>query len=277
MADSSYYLYDFWLYQGKESERIHKPLDIVVDFVKVAEQNTSGLPFIVVADSYYGSANLATQLHDMGHGYLLSCKADMPSYIFSDYLHLNIKKQTWFGMNNSTMSAVTAFDKAKVNLLTNLFLGDTAIANAAGTKQIPQSLYYYRMWLGAVDHFDRQLHLYLSGHRNIKWHQALLGGLLKIAVNNTWVIYKELGHEITLKDTILAIIEYLGGDHSLRKEANRPAAFLRYDGLYHYPASASKQRCAQCLSNGTASNTSYKCSKCDVHLHPLCFETYHKN
>ena len=42
-----------------------------------------------------------------------------------------------------------------------------------------------------MDHHDRQLHSYYPIHRNIKWHSALLLGLLKIAVNNTWTVARQ--------------------------------------------------------------------------------------
>ena len=66
--------------------------------------------------------------------------------------------------------------------------GGKTMKSESTSKTLPAALYYYRKWLGALDHHDRQLHAYYPTHRNIKWHNAFLLSLLKIAVNNTWII-----------------------------------------------------------------------------------------
>ena len=71
---------------------------------------------------------------------------------------------------------------------------------------------------GSLDHHDRQLHTYYSSHRNIKWHSVLLLSLLKIAINNTWILINQLQHQqISLKDVEIAIIKHLTGSNTLRR------------------------------------------------------------
>ena len=36
LADLNYYLWDFWLYEGIDSERLSKPMNIVLDFASNA-------------------------------------------------------------------------------------------------------------------------------------------------------------------------------------------------------------------------------------------------
>lgn len=275
LTDSTYYLYDFWLYEGDESERVHKPQQIVLDFVNVAQSKNAGTPFVLVADSYYGSLSLAEALHQLKVGCLLSCRANMPSFLWGNYLHIDLKKGEWHSINNKYFSALTVYDRAKINLVTNLFISDRPIYNHDHSMKLPWSLYYYRKWLGSVDHFDRQLHLYLYPHRNIKWHQALLPALLKMAVNNTWVIRRQSDANITLKEVTVAIINHLSGTHTLRNYVNRPVSLLRYDGYGHWSNRTKKGKCAYCKSQGTLSNTPYQCGKCNVRLHPDCMEDYH--
>jgi hypothetical protein len=276
LADSEYYMYDFWLYEGEESGRSHKPTDIVTDFVDDVKLTHGNLPFVVVADSYYGSLTLAKALQQQNVGYILSCRANTPSIVFSRYLHVGLKQHSWHIMNSRKVSAVSAYDKAKLNLLTNIFDGGIPILSSDGRKRLPQAMYFYRKWLGSVDHFDRMLHLYLFPHRNLKWHQALLPALLKIAVNNTWIIYNNLGNKASLKEVELEVIQHLSGDHTLRVGNTRPGLKRRHDGFGHWPTHDLKRPCAECRNSGTASNTSYSCERCNVHLHPTCMKLYHE-
>jgi hypothetical protein len=142
---------------------------------------------------------LAEKLDAKNWGVLASCKADRPSMLFSLHLHDQLTKGTCKEINNSRFSAISYYDKAKVNLITNLFVGNKIIRNQNGNKSLPKAIYFYRKWLGGVDHFDHWLHLYLQYHRNIKWTQALLNGLIKMAINNTHIIASSLGLTKSLK------------------------------------------------------------------------------
>ena len=86
------------------------------------------------------------------------------------------------------MSATTFWDKAKVNIVINLMVGSKLMQSDSTVKSLPAALWHYRKWFASVDYHDRQLYSYYPIHRNIKWHSALLLGLLKIAVNNTWIV-----------------------------------------------------------------------------------------
>ena len=168
---------------------------------------------------------------------------------------------------------MTYFDKAKVNLITNLFLTNKIAHNSNGLKTLPLGLYWYRKQLGGVDHFDRWLHLYLSQHRNIKWKQALLSALLKIAVGNTNIIANNCKLATNLKDTTIEIIKHLAKDTTFRKERGTNGV---KKGFNHFPNEIEKRKaCIQCLKEGTKSNTVYQCKECQVPLHPKCFESYH--
>ena len=145
--------------------------------------------------------------------------------------------------------------------------------NSTKNKSMPIGLYWYRRWLGGVDHFDRWFHLYLQQHRNIKWTQALLPVLLKIAVGNTNIIATNNGYNTTLKDTTVEIIKHLAKNTTFRKE-RRSIGVKK--GFKHFPMKIEKPKlCVQCSKNGNRSNTKYSCKVCEVSLHPECFENYH--
>jgi hypothetical protein len=278
LADSSYYLWDFWLYQGEESLRKHRPKEIVDEFSDIVLQYFPQRPFIFTMDSYYGGIDAAYSLHYKNLGVMMSCKANMPSRLFSQHLHTGIEKGEWRETHNKEFSALTYYDKAKINLLTNLMLAGKSIHSPTTNKVLPVALYYYRQWLGSVDHHDRQLHLYWPLHRNLKWHSALLQALLKIAVNNTWVMYNELNPNdkyMGLKEVTKAIIHHLTKDTTLRRDTQRPLTLTRLDNKDHWPEKVKQGRCVQCQKVSKDSNTSYGCTKCKVHLHVECFMKYH--
>ena len=154
-------------------------------------------------------------------------------------------------------------------------VGGKPIQNNSKTQTLPASLYYYRRWLGALDHHDRQLHAYYSKHRNIKWHCALLMALLKICVNNTWIVTNQLELKLSLKEVEEHIIKHLSGTYTLRQDTLKPVPALRYDHVDHWSESFKKGPCVLCLTDDKHSNTSYRCSKCKVRLHVLCFQKYH--
>ena len=75
-----------------------------------------------------------------------------------------VNKSEWQEIHNREMSAVTFWDKAKVNIVTNLMNGGKTMKSESTSKTLPAALYYYRKWLGALDHHDRQLHAYYPTH-----------------------------------------------------------------------------------------------------------------
>ena len=185
ITDDSFYLWDFLLYRDKEAHPNLTPTKIVVDFVDNALKECHK-SHIVVTDSYYSSLELAEILHQKKLGFLLSCRADRPSYLFSQTLHDQISaKGDYASIHNRYFYAMSVKDKAKVNLLSNVMNLNKTIINSQTNQTLPLGFCWYQKWLGDLDHFDRWLHLYLTQHRNIKWTQALLSTLLKIAVNNT--------------------------------------------------------------------------------------------
>lgn len=192
-------------------------------------------------------------------------------------LQQNLSKGEFQYINNWYFNAMTYYDKAKVNLLTNLFLMQKMVTNSTNIKSLPQGLYWYRKWLGGVDHFDSSLHLYLQHHRNIKWTQALLPALVKIAIGNTNVIAIDMGFNTNLKETTLQVIDHLTGSHTVREDSNRPVYAKRKNGWGHFPIEIEKASpCVECKSNNKRSNTTFKCKICDVALHSQCFANYHE-
>src|SRR5688572_19765844 len=92
------------------------------------------------------------------------------------------------------------------------------------------------------------LHLYFPFHRNYKWTIAFLKGLLKICINNTWIIFNELGNNMNLMDVTYTIIHHLTGSYTQRVNVNKPLFRSQFDKIDHWPEKAKKNNCVQCLS-----------------------------
>ena len=110
-------------------------------------------------------------------------------------------------------------------------------------------------------------------YRNIKWTQAFLLALLKIAVGNTNIIAINSGYNTTLKDTTIEIIKHLAKNTTFKKEKGSIGVKKCFE---HFPMKIEKPKlCVQCSKNGNKSNIKYSCKVCEVSLHPECFESYH--
>jgi hypothetical protein len=269
VTDDSFYVHDFWLYQGEE-DRPSDPTNIVLNFVDTALQEHYK-PHIVVTDSYYSSLKLAEALHSRKIGCLLSCRSDRPSHLFTNTLHHSIeKKGESAAICNRNFYAMTYYDKTKVNLISNVINLNKWIT--CNSRSLPLGICWYRKWLGGLDHFDRWLNLYLTPHRNIKWTQALLSTLLKIAVNDTHTIAIYMDFETTFKDTTIEIINHLSGTHSVRQRETQ----TKQSTGEHFPEQSKSQDCKHCLESEIRSKTTFKCDTCEVPLHPKCFKPFHK-
>ena len=77
---------------------------------------------IIFADSYYGGFVLAQDLDIDGFKFVLCCKSDRPSVLFSKKLHIGLKKGGWkFGVWKNKILALSFWDLVKCNFISNYF------------------------------------------------------------------------------------------------------------------------------------------------------------
>ena len=104
MNCQQYYLYDFWLYQRTDSDRILKsPGSIVLDFVDRLITATSPEPYTVLADSFYTSLNLANSLYQRNLKCLLSCWTDRPTQLCKP-LQQDLSKKEYIGIESQVLT-----------------------------------------------------------------------------------------------------------------------------------------------------------------------------
>ncbi len=110
------------------------------------------------------------------------------------------------------IAAVYYKDRANVNFLTNCDLIDVKKSDAEG--YIPAVVKMYRLHMGHVDKADSFLSKYLFSNRNRKWTDAHFKACLKICVDNSWIIYKQLKNEnISLEQFIVDLAKEMVNEY----------------------------------------------------------------
>jgi hypothetical protein len=105
LADSTGFIYDAFLYKGKETEEIEvkgKQDDTKVtrdesQTVKIVDYFVSKLDdtHIIYMDKYYGSIAVMECLTKNAQGGVVQCQANRPSEIFSQHLNLGLSLKTF--------------------------------------------------------------------------------------------------------------------------------------------------------------------------------------
>lgn len=115
MADEKGYIYKFWIYGGvkvAKDKRSAAPFDVVMDLLEDIPQGNN----IILADSFYGSFELAEALSKKGWRFIIACHGDRKSAHFNDYLARQLKKGEWRCMTNDELGilAMSFYDVKKV-------------------------------------------------------------------------------------------------------------------------------------------------------------------
>ena len=156
----------------------------------------------------------------------------------------------------------------------------------------PLPFFDYNKHMGGVDLHDNGIANYRIGK---KWWWPLFTNLIDSVIVNAWKIsnianrqqLSQLDFRSNLAVTLMKIeneIHDRAASSSLQLTSTiitgRPSKTalpteLRFDHIGHIiieEENKARRRCRQCKST-----TIYMCKKCQVHLHPDCFEVFHTN
>lgn len=203
IADDTGYIYD--ILPRKKGVKIKR--------WEVVNILTSGLPrptkeggtYEIVANSSFGSLQTAESLEKQRMLYVLSCGKRYPSWLWGRELHPGLQQGETRLASKGKCWAVCTFSKKKVNLLTNSFYrGGEQDAGCT------QPLQYYNAHKNGVDKANRLRAEYYYDHRHRKWTHALFCGLMKMAVTNAFIMYKEnVDSQCSYRSFLEALIEDL--------------------------------------------------------------------
>lgn len=156
----------------------------------------------------------------------------------------------------------------------------------------PNVIQQYNRHMGGVDLHDNGIANYRIGIRGKKWWWPLFTNLIDSMVVNSWKIFN-IAHETNIgqlefRSTLArSLLKYSGKaedsngvSNSARSSSSygRPSKSalpgdIRFDNIGHIiirEANSARKKCRFCKST-----TIYVCKKCNVHLHPDCFEAFH--
>ena len=278
MADKRSSLWSFFLYQGSASERATTTRAIVEDFVNELPPK----PYLIIGDAYYGSLDLAIALHNNNNRFILGCGKNRPARYFSDLLHPQLKGQSKGSCVYASQyecQAVSIKDNTIVNFLTNTSSTATIMATqtrkdkTSASQQIVAILQAYRERLGRVDNVDGSLAQFMYPHRATKWTLALLRGVIRLCLHNTWVIVRSRSDDnLSIRLVIEEVIDHLASNIGLRL---RSASLLPTPARsrHKYDISPIKSACLICSSSELVDpkRTFGICVACNVHIHKKCF------
>lgn len=168
--------------------------------------------YIFYSDSWFGSLDLAEQLLSEERNFVLMCRANRPSWLWSDWLNVGLKKgdHSVARRKDKKLNAVSFRDRKAVNILTNV-AGDK-IVRTRTNKQKPEAVQNYSAHMNALDRFDRQHTLYLMRHRRRKWTRAYIYSMVKFAVHNARLLWNHshpAKESYTLLEFLCELVESL--------------------------------------------------------------------
>jgi hypothetical protein len=268
LADDVGFTWDLWNYEGAQP----RVKDIVLNFVK----KLKSVQYSVYADSYYGSEQLALELHKLGFKFTLSCQQNRPSWLFGKNMDKLLKRKgdVKYSKHNQfpQIIAIAFKDNAVCHFITNQFgMGSEQIDD---NTLLPKAVADYRKWYGCVD-LANQFHMkWLFPHKHQKWTRALFHSFLKITAVNAWLLWKELNNvNIKQKDFLLELVVQMRNEiNSLAPQLSNP----RIQTFHLIQRSPTRGNCKFCLiTKKKRSSTPFICCTCNVSLHVECFILYH--
>jgi hypothetical protein len=279
-----------------------KKKDTVLTSQLVVEHFISQIPkdervYYFIADSYYGSYNLAVNIEHTGHKFIFLCKSDRPGPLWKLLKEKGVIKREWKSVYHPKYPGIVATmfqDNAAVHVLTNALSDKRVSIESKGYKTSygqpivmvkPVHLArLYNPYMGGVDRFDRFVSEHkLLPHRTTKWTRCILLGIFKFAIVNSYIAFK-IHHNRKDKNIsfvqfmINALKEYRNMNYPYWKGAKQNPANLHI----LVKANGNKLEYCECCRQGinkknnvVYSKTPYYCCSCRIYLHAPCFMKYH--
>ena len=152
----------------------------------------------------------------------------------------------------------------------------------------PSVITQYNRYMGGVGRMDQNISSYRISIRSRKWWWALFAYLLDVAMQNAWIVYRRTAaatkrplDQLDFRRDVCAVYyqkyttERASAGRALlgrpKQMDRRVPGEVRTDGINHFlQSSGTQRRCAVCGMKGRR-----ECKKCNVGLHPECFDTFH--
>lgn len=313
LCSSNGYLYKFIPYGGKTStyqNELGLGENVVLDLLSVVRQPSAHRVFF---DNFFSSYKLLSLLKERGFYATGTIRENRTCNSTMDSVK-NMKKKdrgTYdFSFEKEQQILLVRWnDNSVVTVATN----NCSIEPLVGAKRYnrkekkidsipqPKVIADYNQHMGGVDLHDNGISNYRINVKGKKWWWPLFVNLIDSVIVNSWKIYNLANkskisqlefksyvavtlmkmHEPVIEDDIHRIDIAGPSDQvnfSVRPNYGRPSKSalpkeIRFDNVGHViveEENKARRRCRQCKNN-----TIYMCSKCQVHLHTNCFQSFH--
>ena len=287
------YLHAFDLYIGKTSNEAVDSIpniglggNIIISLKTKAELPANN-GHTVFFDNYFISITLMEEMKN--HGYYASgicrdnrtdkCPISQKNFLKNEprvaaqsRMSGDIMLMKW--KDNKEVTLVSNFDSTEMKSTRRYDRQEKKYVNV----HQPACFQLYNAHMGYVDIMNQSVSSCRIRMRQRKWWWPIFSYLLSVTVNNAYQLLKKKGTVMTQYEFIEALtIHYCKsfGQPSCQgqKVTSKLTDIARYDGMNHFIVSCEQARsCRQCKGRA-----SFRCKKCEVGLHPKCFEVYHLN
>lgn len=153
-----------------------------------------------------------------------------------------------------------------------------------GTGATTNCIFKVTKGMGGVDLLDQGIAAYRTRIRQNKWWWPIFIYLFDACVVNAWLLNRKplpadsAIHQLPkfrreIKEELAVTLLQKYGKPSYQRSQPKPLQGVRYDNTGHWPVvNATERRCGNCPGKAK-----FICSKCNIGLHPKCFQQYHTN
>lgn len=304
ICDTSGYTWKFRLYTGRTRDTI---LDLVISMM-------AGLldkGYHLFMDNWYSSPALFTALfrrRTHACGTVRTNRMNMPRDLKPQ---ISMKKGESIWKRSKELLCMLWKDKRDVTMLSTMHtdaFDNTGKTDRDTGEEIrkPQVVLDYNRYMGGVDLSDFLTGTYADMRKSLKWYKKLVFHLNDVCVTNAYIVYCHVSRKkITHLNFVLELIEQLiAAGNAMDEERPKPgragrkgddkaAIRLEFRKSMHWPCyvpDTQKENpsrpCVVCKpaplgrrkevgDHVERPETRYMCKKCEVPLHPRCFEAYH--
>lgn len=300
MCSDNGYVYDFFLYQGKETnDNLCKvPLGgrVVLQLASKIDHPEGKELFF---DNLFTSHSLLVTLTKMGFratGTIRANRTKKAPFSTDKEMRQRGSIDQTFDKTNQLLF-VKWNDNNFVHIATNYSSVEpkakiTRYSRTDKKKievEMPRAIAEYNQHMGGVDHHDWLASHYAIGIRSKKWYFPLLIRGIQMALVNAWIIHREIvdkKEQISLlaftRKVAVSYMKLTHGQPSVlsRRRAShikgvtRLTADFRFDGMDHHLLMRSNQR--RCQGQNCGARPLSYCGKCDITLCKRCFIPYHR-
>lgn len=235
--------------------------------------------FNIYADLYFGSAEAASALDELGHRFTLSCRKDRPSALFSRFLHTQDTPpntcSVLYRRSPLTMRAMAAIKfwhqkgdggEKIVNFISNTFVGKHTVQRRKET--IVDVAHNYNTHMGYVDQLDAACQQFAYPHKLVNWKHAIFFWLIEATIHNCSIIWNHL-HQSKEKFGVFR--------WELANELRQKGMGLTQSGHGLVSMGKKKKKCVVCRRRGILSSTTLCCPPCGNRpLHQSCYRVLHQ-